>query len=186
MKWNFRGFSCIEIERCGQKYLKMHAHWFCKSILATHLSLVAIQTNTHTHSATVAVRHESLASFRQEPRIDKITFYFPHYVTTIRHVCRWNPWKGGKNQMFGNNANNSNKRSLIQHVNRMPRNRLPRAMKYYSPTDRRNHGRPFERLLDMWDRNGSTSSPNPWQMFDDDDDGDDDDANKSKFHSLRN
>jgi len=31
------------------------------------------------------------------------------------------------------------KRSWIQHVNRMPRNRLPRVMKYYSPTGRRNH-----------------------------------------------
>jgi len=28
-------------------------------------------------------------------------------------------------------------RSWIQHVNRMPRNRLPRVMKHYSPTGRR-------------------------------------------------
>jgi hypothetical protein len=35
------------------------------------------------------------------------------------------------------------KSSWIQHVNRMPRNRLPRVMKHYSPTDRRNHGRHF-------------------------------------------
>ena len=34
------------------------------------------------------------------------------------------------------------KRSWIQHVNRMPRNRLTRVMIYYSPTGRRNHGRP--------------------------------------------
>jgi len=34
------------------------------------------------------------------------------------------------------------KRSWIQHVNTRPRNRLPRVMKYYSPTDRGNHGRP--------------------------------------------
>jgi len=40
------------------------------------------------------------------------------------------------------------KRSWIQHVNRMPRNRLPRVMKQYSPTGRRNHGRPLKRLLD--------------------------------------
>ena len=40
------------------------------------------------------------------------------------------------------------KRSWIQHVNRMPRNRLPRVMKYYSPTGGRNHGRPLKRLLD--------------------------------------
>ena len=33
----------------------------------------------------------------------------------------------------------------IQHVNRMPRNRLPRVMKYYSQTGRRNHDR-----IDLW------------------------------------
>jgi len=40
------------------------------------------------------------------------------------------------------------KRSWIQHVNRMPRNRLPRIMKHYSPSGRRNHGTPLKRLLD--------------------------------------
>jgi len=40
------------------------------------------------------------------------------------------------------------KRNWIQHVNRMPRNRLPKVMKHYSPTGRRNHGRPLKRLLD--------------------------------------
>jgi len=40
------------------------------------------------------------------------------------------------------------KRNWIQHVSRMPRNRLPRIMKHYSPTGRRNHGRPLKRLLD--------------------------------------
>jgi len=40
------------------------------------------------------------------------------------------------------------KRSCIQHVNRMPQNRLPRVKKYYSATGRRNHGRPLKRLLD--------------------------------------
>jgi hypothetical protein len=39
------------------------------------------------------------------------------------------------------------KRKWIRHVNRMPRNRLPRVMKHYSPTGRRNHGRPLKRLL---------------------------------------
>jgi len=39
------------------------------------------------------------------------------------------------------------KRSWIQHVNRMSRNRLPRVMKHYSPTGRRNRGRPLKRLL---------------------------------------
>ena len=49
------------------------------------------------------------------------------------------------------------KRKCIQQVNRMPRNRLPRVMKHYYPTGRRNHGRPLKRLLDTQDRNGSTS-----------------------------
>jgi hypothetical protein len=40
------------------------------------------------------------------------------------------------------------KRNWIQHVNRMPRNRLPRVTKRYSPTGRRNHVTPFKRLLD--------------------------------------
>jgi len=40
------------------------------------------------------------------------------------------------------------KRSWIQYVNRMPRNRLPRVMKHYSPTGRKNHGIPLKRLLD--------------------------------------
>ena len=40
------------------------------------------------------------------------------------------------------------KRNWIQHVNRMPRDSLPRIMKHYSPTGRRNRGRPLKRLLD--------------------------------------
>jgi len=32
------------------------------------------------------------------------------------------------------------KRNWMQHVNRMPRNRLPRVMKHYSPTGRWNYG----------------------------------------------
>jgi len=64
------------------------------------------------------------------------------------------------------------KRNWIQHANRMPCNRLPRAMKHYSPTGRRNHGRALKRLLDTWDRNRSTSGPTPWQIYDDDDDDD--------------
>jgi hypothetical protein len=38
--------------------------------------------------------------------------------------------------------------TLAIAVNRMPRNRLPRIMKHYSPSGRRNHGRPLKRLLD--------------------------------------
>jgi hypothetical protein len=73
------------------------------------------------------------------------------------------------------------KRNWIQHVNRMPRNRLPRVMKHYSPTGRRNRGRPLNRLLDTWDRNGSTSGPTPWQIYYDDDDDDDDDDDEDDF-----
>jgi hypothetical protein len=40
------------------------------------------------------------------------------------------------------------KRNWIQHVNRMLRSRLPRVKKHYSPTGKRNHGRPLKRLMD--------------------------------------
>jgi hypothetical protein len=40
------------------------------------------------------------------------------------------------------------KKNWMQHVNIMPRNRLPRVMKRYFPTGRRNHGRLLKRLLD--------------------------------------
>jgi hypothetical protein len=53
------------------------------------------------------------------------------------------------------------KRNWIKHVNGMPRNRLPRVMKHYSPTGRRNHGRSLKRHLDTGDRNMSTSGPTP-------------------------
>ena len=66
------------------------------------------------------------------------------------------------------------KRNWIQHVNRMPRDRLPRIKKHYSPTGRRNRGRRLKRLLDTWDRNGTTSGLTPWPTYDDDDDDDDD------------
>jgi len=39
-------------------------------------------------------------------------------------------------------------RNWIQHVNRMPRNRLPWVMKHYCPIGSRNHGRPLKRILD--------------------------------------
>ena len=40
------------------------------------------------------------------------------------------------------------KRNWMQHVNRMPRNRLPRVTKHYCPADRRNCGKPLKRRLD--------------------------------------
>ena len=40
------------------------------------------------------------------------------------------------------------KRNWIQHVNRMPRNRIPRVMKHFSPIGRRNRGGPLKRLPD--------------------------------------
>jgi hypothetical protein len=40
------------------------------------------------------------------------------------------------------------KRNWMQHVNRMPRNRVPRVMKHYCLTGRRNHGKTLKILLD--------------------------------------
>jgi hypothetical protein len=36
---------------------------------------------------------------------------------------------------------------------------------HYSPTGRRNHGKPLKRLLDTWDRKGWTSGPTPWHIL---------------------
>jgi len=44
----------------------------------------------------------------------------------------------------------------------MSHNGLPRILKYYTPTRRRNQGRPLERLLEVWDRIGSTSDQTPY------------------------
>jgi hypothetical protein len=53
------------------------------------------------------------------------------------------------------------KRKWMQHVNRMPRNRLPSVMKHYYPTSKRNQGRPLKRLLDTRDRKRPKSGPTP-------------------------
>jgi len=41
------------------------------------------------------------------------------------------------------------RRHSLQHINRMPRNRLQRIVKNYRPKGRRNQGRPLERLLEV-------------------------------------
>jgi hypothetical protein len=53
------------------------------------------------------------------------------------------------------------KRNWIQHVNIMPRNRLPKVLKDYSPSGGRNRCRLLKRLLDTEDRNGSASGTTP-------------------------
>jgi hypothetical protein len=42
----------------------------------------------------------------------------------------------------------SYKSDWIQHINRMPRSRLPNLLTKYTPRDIRNHGRPLKRLLE--------------------------------------
>jgi hypothetical protein len=41
------------------------------------------------------------------------------------------------------------KEKWIQHVHRMGRSRLPRAILNYQPSGKRNQGRPLKRLLDL-------------------------------------
>ena len=41
------------------------------------------------------------------------------------------------------------RRNWLQHINRMPCNRLPRIMKYDRPKGGRNQGRQLKRLLDV-------------------------------------
>jgi hypothetical protein len=51
------------------------------------------------------------------------------------------------------------KRNWLQHINRIPRNRLQRIPKNYRPKGRKNQGRPLKRLLDVRDRNESPNGP---------------------------
>jgi len=63
------------------------------------------------------------------------------------------------------------KRSWIKHVNRMPRNRLLRVMKYCSPTGRRNHGRPLKRLVGVCETGTGQQVAQLHERYGDDDDG---------------
>jgi hypothetical protein len=46
------------------------------------------------------------------------------------------------------------KNDWIQHVNRIPRSRLPNLLTKYAPRSKRNRNWPLNRLLEEWDRNG--------------------------------
>ena len=61
---------------------------------------------------------------------------------------------------------------MLHGINNNIKNNLLKVMKHYSPTGRRNHGRLLKSFLGTWDRNGSTSDPTPWKIYDDDDDDD--------------
>jgi hypothetical protein len=69
------------------------------------------------------------------------------------------------------------KRSWIQHVNRKPRNRLPRVMKYYSPPGRRIM---VDIWRDFWIRETGTGQQvaQLHERYDDDDDDDDSSINR--------
>jgi len=74
------------------------------------------------------------------------------------------------------------KRSWIQHVNRIPRNGLPRVMKHYSPTGRRNHGRSLKRRETG---TGQQVAQLRDRYEDDDDDDDDDDRPRMRLSHVK-
>ena len=54
------------------------------------------------------------------------------------------------------------RRKWLQHINRMSHNRPLMIIKNYRwMGSRRNQGRPLQRCLDVWDKNGSTNGPTP-------------------------
>ena len=53
------------------------------------------------------------------------------------------------------------RRNWLQYINRMPLDNVPRVIKNYRSKGIRNQGRTLTRLLDVGDRNGSTSGPAP-------------------------
>jgi hypothetical protein len=60
------------------------------------------------------------------------------------------------------------KRNWIQHVNRMPRNRLPRLIKNLHPKRQKEPRKIIEKLLEAWDWNVLTSGPTLWLLHHDD------------------
>jgi hypothetical protein len=53
-------------------------------------------------------------------------------------------------------------RNWLQHIQGMPRVRLPRIIKKTTEQQAgKNQGRPLKRFLDVWDWNVSTSGPTP-------------------------
>ena len=52
--------------------------------------------------------------------------------------------------LFGQNT--EIKKKWLQHINRMPCNRLLRILKYYRPKGRKNQESPLERLWNAWDQ----------------------------------
>ena len=68
-------------------------------------------------------------------------YYYCYYKTNL-HIAKELEITPGLDKLL------EYKRNWIQHVNRMTRDRIPRIMKHYSPTGRRNRGRPLKRLLD--------------------------------------
>jgi hypothetical protein len=73
------------------------------------------------------------------------------------------------------------RRNWMQHLNRLRRNKLPRVMKRYFPTGRRNYGRPSS---DFWIRETGTGQQvaQLHDIYNDDDD--DDDERDQKLTSL--
>jgi hypothetical protein len=57
-------------------------------------------------------------------------------------------------------------RNWLQHINRRPHNRLPGILRKLQNNRQK---KPFKRLLEAWDRNGSTSGQIPCWLGDDDD-----------------
>ena len=60
------------------------------------------------------------------------------------------------------------KRNWIQHVNRMPRKKITQGNETLFRNWQKELWQPLKRLLDTWDRIGSTSGPTAWQIYDDD------------------
>jgi hypothetical protein len=61
----------------------------------------------------------------------------------------------------------SYKSDCIQHINRMPRSRLPNLLTKYAPRGIRNHGRPLKRLLEErgWKRPAMAYFPGSEMMM---------------------
>jgi hypothetical protein len=124
-------------------------------VLSTGYSRRSESLPTHLYSLPKLREHKTLLPHPKHVHGEKITFlYLACIYLFLDKGYIWTDYK--TNAQIAKELKITQildklleyQRNWIQYVNRMPRNRLPRVIKHYSPTGRRNHGRPLKRLLD--------------------------------------
>ena len=154
--------------------IALHVVSLCGAAQNFRYFLHSPHTHTHTHTHTQSAVRQVHVSFRKTQESYLKTYRTQLSILFLHFLNLFNEYQNRENEILFLRQMwkcvHSVKIILFMNVfEGMPGNRLPRVMKHFSPIGRRNHGRTLKRFLNTWDRNGSTSGPMPWQIYDDDD-----------------